>query len=183
MSRRFRICMAKGSRESLMPSYGRSKLTIISREKKIKKYLRRCSKKPVGDSFDFRANHPERMFEMYIKNSLERILLSGQNCDRPAFCYTALVLLATRVLPAPPNFGQAKHGEKDLLPPLSYTYSESWGQKDSVGAYPQKIPGENFRVWINLRKFSVFHEFACPYAIFLSACCGLNFDATNLPNS
>merc|ERR1712004_822973 len=27
------------------------------------------------------------------------------------FCYTALFLLATRVLPASPNFGQAKHGQ------------------------------------------------------------------------
>ena len=33
MSRRFRICMAKGGRESLRPSYGRPKLTLISREK------------------------------------------------------------------------------------------------------------------------------------------------------
>ena len=30
MSRRFRICMAKGGRESLRPSYGRPKLTLIS---------------------------------------------------------------------------------------------------------------------------------------------------------
>ena len=31
MSRRFRICMAKGGRGSLRPSYGRPKLTLISR--------------------------------------------------------------------------------------------------------------------------------------------------------
>ena len=35
MSRRFRICMAKGGRESARPSYGRPKLTLIPREKKI----------------------------------------------------------------------------------------------------------------------------------------------------
>ena len=34
MSRRFRICMAKGGRESARPSYGRPELTLISREKK-----------------------------------------------------------------------------------------------------------------------------------------------------
>ena len=34
MSRRFRICMAKGGRESLRSRYGRSKLTLISRLKK-----------------------------------------------------------------------------------------------------------------------------------------------------
>ena len=33
-SRRFRICMAKGGRGSARPSYGRPKLTLISREKK-----------------------------------------------------------------------------------------------------------------------------------------------------
>ena len=32
MSRRFRICMAKGGGESRRPSYGRSKLTLISKE-------------------------------------------------------------------------------------------------------------------------------------------------------
>ena len=37
MSRRFRICMAKGGRESARPSYGRPKLTLNSRgEKKPK---------------------------------------------------------------------------------------------------------------------------------------------------
>ena len=33
MSRRFRICMAKGGRESLRPSYGQPKLTLIARKK------------------------------------------------------------------------------------------------------------------------------------------------------
>ena len=33
MSRRFRICMAKGGRESTRLSYGRSKLTLISIKK------------------------------------------------------------------------------------------------------------------------------------------------------
>ena len=35
MSRRFRIYIANGSRESARPSYGRPKLTLISRERKI----------------------------------------------------------------------------------------------------------------------------------------------------
>ena len=38
-------------------------------------------------------------------------MLLSQNCGLPSFCYTALFLLATRVLPASPNFGQAKHGQ------------------------------------------------------------------------
>ena len=36
-SKRFRICMAKGSRESARPSYGRLKWTLISRGKKTPK--------------------------------------------------------------------------------------------------------------------------------------------------
>ena len=35
-------------------------------------------------------NPPERMFKIYTKNSLERILLQSQNCDVPSFCYTTL---------------------------------------------------------------------------------------------
>ena len=37
--------------------------------------------------------------------------LKSENCGRKVFCNTALFLLATRVLPASPNFGQAKHGQ------------------------------------------------------------------------
>ena len=42
----------RGGRESLRPSYGRPKLTLISSEKK---YLRRCSKNLRGHNFDFRT--------------------------------------------------------------------------------------------------------------------------------
>ena len=38
--------------------------------------------------------------------------LKSENCGRKVFRNTALFLLATRVLPAYPNFGQAKHGTK-----------------------------------------------------------------------
>ena len=48
MSRRFRICMAKGGRESLRSRYGRSKLTLISSQKKN---LKRCFAKPFGHNF------------------------------------------------------------------------------------------------------------------------------------
>ena len=44
----------------------------------------------------------------------ERISLYDQNCGQLIFRYTALFLLATRVLPASPNFGQAKHGQNGL---------------------------------------------------------------------
>ena len=67
MSRRFRICMAKGSRESARPSYGRPKLTLISRGKNKQKS---CSKKYHGRNFDFRAKSlGEKVFNIY-KNFL-----------------------------------------------------------------------------------------------------------------
>ena len=37
--------------------------------------------------------------------------LNFENCGRKVLGDTALFLLATRVLPASPNFGQAKHGQ------------------------------------------------------------------------
>ena len=109
MSRRFRICMAKGGRESLRPSYGPSKLTLISREKKSPS--RRCWKKLGGHNFDFRAkSFREDFFDVYEK------ILSGGLCSKVKIATAQLfqhrpILLATRVLPASPNFGQAKHGQ------------------------------------------------------------------------
>ena len=39
--------------------------------------------------------------------------LKSENCGRKVLGDIALFLLATRVLPASPNFGQAKHGQND----------------------------------------------------------------------
>ena len=65
MSRRFRICMAKGGRESARPSYGRSKLTLISRERNH--LLGGVMKSWAATILTLEPNPPERMFEMYIK--------------------------------------------------------------------------------------------------------------------
>ena len=47
------------------------------------------------------------------QNPLRRIWFYDQNCSLPSFCNITLFLLATCVLPASPNFGQAKHGQND----------------------------------------------------------------------
>ena len=65
MSRRFRICMAKGDRESARPSYGRPKLTLISREKKIT--LGGVAKTWQAAILTLEQNPPERKFLTYIK--------------------------------------------------------------------------------------------------------------------
>ena len=64
---------SKGGRESLRLSYGRSKLTLISREKK---FLRRCNENLAGRNFDFRAKSSRENFFMYIKK-----ILSGGFCS------------------------------------------------------------------------------------------------------
>ena len=51
MSRRFRICMAKGGRESLRSRYGRSKLTLISRGKKLPKTVSPKTFRPQFSKF------------------------------------------------------------------------------------------------------------------------------------
>ena len=68
MSRRFRICMAKGGRESARPSYGRPKLTLISREKKIT--LGGVGKTWEATILTLEQNLPERMFEIYMGGDL-----------------------------------------------------------------------------------------------------------------
>ena len=88
VSRRFRICMAKGGRESARPSYGRPKLTLISREKN---HLRRCSKNLAGRNFDFRAKSSwEKIFNIY-KNFLSR-----------GFC-SKVKIVAYQVFATPPK--------------------------------------------------------------------------------
>ena len=64
MSRRFKISVAKGGRESLRPSYGLPKLTLISRAKKPKK---RVPKSPAVTILTLEQNPPKRNFLTYIK--------------------------------------------------------------------------------------------------------------------
>ena len=109
MSRRFRICMAKGGRESARPSYGRPKWTLISRGKKIPKTVFRKTFRPQFS--DFRLAIESAIFHIYQNTADSMARLNLENCGRKVFCNTALFLLATRVLPASPNFGQAKHGQ------------------------------------------------------------------------
>ena len=91
MSRRFRICMAKGGRESARPSYGRPKWILISSQKKN---LKRCFAKPFGHNFHISAlKLNQRYFDIY-----EIPLIQGQGwilkivavrfCETPTyFCW------------------------------------------------------------------------------------------------
>ena len=161
MSRRFRICMAKRGRESARPSYGRPKLTLISREKN---HLRRCYKKPPGRNFDFRAKSSwEKFFNIY-KNFLSGGFRSKVKIvTAQLFATPPLFLLATRVLPASPNFGQAKHGQNGpaatvcqqcICCPICEHHFTHWTHPNI------SLP---FRAGDQRLKISVFHEFACHF--------------------
>ena len=46
------------------------------------------------------------LFHIYQNNADSMARLNSENCGRKIKCYTALILLATRVLLASPNFGE-----------------------------------------------------------------------------
>ena len=72
----------------------------------------------------------------------------------------------------------------NLAPKISYTFSESWLRKDSLGTCPKKIPHWKF---LGTERFTKNFHFSrnsiATRVFFLPACCGLNFDATDLPHS
>ena len=114
MSRRFRICMAKGGRESARPSYGRPKWTLISSQKKKPKTV---SPKTFRPQFAYFSLEIESAVFWYIWNIADSISrLKYENCGRKVLGDTYLFLLATRISPASPNFGQAKQGQKFVVP-------------------------------------------------------------------
>ena len=182
MSRRFRICMAKGGRESARPSYGRPKLTLTSREKKIT--FGGVPKTWQAAILTLERNPPERKFLYMLKISLRRISLYDQNCGLIIFRSTALFLLATHVLPASPNFRQAKHGQngpaatvcqQGICCPICEHHFTHWTHPDISLSF--QAGGRR------VKKFSFSRICVAACDFFLPACCGLNFDATDLPNS
>ena len=96
---------------------------------------------------------------------------------------TYLFLLATRISPASPNFGQAKQGQKFVVPTFHIHFLNPECVTIPWVLAPKNFPIENFRVRSDLQKISIFHEIPSPLAFFLPGCCGLNFDATDLPHS
>merc|ERR1712173_165083 len=92
--------------------------------------------------------------------------------------------LATRISPASPNFGQAKQGQKFVVPTFHIHFLNPECVTIPWVLAPKNFPIENFWVRSNLQKISLFHEFSCPLGKKKpSACCRLNFDATDLPHS
>ena len=164
MSRRFRICMAKGGRESARPSYGRPKWTLISRGKKIPKTVLRKTLRPQFSYFSLEIESAVFWYIWNIADSISR--LKYENCGRKVFRNTALFLLATRVLPASLDFGQAKHCQKKFLPPIHIHNLNPKCVRIPRVLAPKKISRLKFWVQNDLRTISIFHEVTCPHTIF-----------------
>ena len=107
-----------------------------------------------------------------------------QNCDCWAVWNTSLFLLATHILPASPNFGQAKHGQNGpaatdcqqciFYPICGHHFTHRTHTDISFRFRPGGRRLKNFHFSRNSTAARVF---------FLPACCGLNFNATDLPHS
>ena len=66
-------------------------------------------------------------FLMYIKKSSQEDLALKSKLRPAKFFNTALYMLATRVLPASLNFGQAKHNQNGPAATVWHTYLENYG--------------------------------------------------------
>ena len=161
MSRRFRICMAKGGRESARPSYGRPKLTLILSQKKKPKTVLQKTLRP---QFSYFSLEIESAVFWYIRNIADSISrMKSENCGRKVFSNTYLFLLATRISPASPNFGQAKQGQKFVVPTFHIHFLNPECVTIPWVLAPKNFPIENFRVRSDLQKISLFHEFSCRF--------------------
>ena len=77
-----------------------------------------------------------------------------------------------------------KTGSKICCTHLSYTFSESWVRNDSVGTCPKKFSHWKFSGTERFTKnFPFSRNSTATCVFFLPGCCGLNFDATDLPHS
>ena len=140
MSRRFRICMAKGGRESARPSYGRPKWTLISRGKKIPKTVLQKTFRPQFSRLSLAIE--SAVFHIYQNTADQWLFGFGQHRRRWFFLSR--------------NKGQLRAAVTwpcRLSTLLCHTYSEMSGHADSPGG-TQNIP----YVFKNLSKSINFLE-------------------------
>ena len=129
-SRAFRICMARGGRESLRPTYSQPKLTLVLKKKNTPKggvTGISTAKRKI-----FERNPPERIFEIVFRKSSQEDF--AQRClvwpkhfllHRP---WVKIFFLKQGSTSAGCNFAL-----KTPYPPPCHTYSESSGRALSHG--------------------------------------------------
>ena len=119
-----------------------------------------------------------------VETAVSMARLNSENCGRICDSNTALFLLATRISPASPNFGQAKHGQNGpaatvcqqcICCPICGHHFTHWTHPDI--SFRFRAGGRRLK---NFR-FSRISMATCQK--YSSACCGLNFNATDLPHS
>ena len=133
---------------------------------------------------DFSLDIESAIFHIYQNTADSRTRLVFENCGRICDCNTSLFLLATRISPASPNFGQAKHGQNGpaatvcqqciCCPICEHHFTHGTHPDISL---PFRAGGRR------LKNFSFSRICMSLWWKSSSACCGLNFDATDLPNS
>ena len=107
-------------------------------------------------------------------------MLYSQNCGRLIFWNTSLFLLATRVLQASPNFGRqngpaATDCQQCIFYPIC---GHHFTHRTHTNISFRFRPGGR-----RLKNFHFSRNSIATRVFFLPACCGLNFDATDLPHS
>ena len=142
------MCVPKGGRGCLRPSYGRPKLTLVSKKSSILQ----CCKKNFEIELahirsDLRGEPQFRKFKEIRFFATPHVFANGPH-----------VVALNRLL-------ATKTRSKKICTPLSYRFSESEVRKNSVAACPEFFSVENFRVRSDLRKNSVFLGFPCPYPV------------------
>merc|ERR1712012_701488 len=91
------------------------------------------------------------------------LISRGKKKPKKVFQKLGNFLLATRVLPASPNFGQAKQGQKFVAPTFHIHFLNPECVTIPWVLVPKNFPIENFRVRSDLQKISLFHEFSCRF--------------------
>ena len=107
----FRKCIWKVGTTNFWPCFACPKLGDAG-EMRVASKNRVVLRKTFRPQFsDFRLAIESAVF-WYIRNIADSISrLKSENCGRKVLGNTYLFLLATRISPASPNFGQAKHGQ------------------------------------------------------------------------
>ena len=170
MSRRFRICLAKGGRGCLRPSYRRPKLTLISKKSKKYRYGRNFQNITSNERWIIGFSYVMSHFGTDILKIMALFLF-----------WHLIILLTDRIWSPSPDFRRPKHSQNcpaaNFRPKgvcsLMYTRLFTFYGPTNISLC-FRLTGQRVK---NLL-FSLI-SFAAPQKT-LAAYCELNFDATKL---
>ena len=123
-----------------------------------------------------------------LVETIEERCVAGLNFEngRKVIFNIALILAATYVLPAPPNIGQAKDGQKGA----AATFSPKrrffpYVQTDTISPFitHHNIFLRSVVLGGRVENIHFSRNSIATSKNIVAACCSLNFDATDLPNS